>query len=211
MAACERPYGQIPRRTVLRRRRSRICRTRGHAINSFWREGVLRQIRRNHMWGKDLYTYLSDVYQNHAIYTVMFISEAYKKKLWTNHERMSAQARAFSESKEYILPAFFNEAVEVPGVLKTTGRISLVSLTPEELAEKITKKLRDHGVLITVDDRFRYPPTLKQISTSLSPTMIRLRKSSVLSSLPIGIFRVRRSTRYFSSTGPSSLQIKFSF
>lgn len=163
------------------------------------------------LWGKDLYTYLSDVYQNHAIYTVMFISEAYKKKLWTNHERMSAQARAFSESKEYILPAFFNEAVEVPGVLKTTGRISLVSLTPEELAEKITKKLRDHGVLITVDDRFRYPPTLKQISTSLSPTMIRLRKSSVLSSLPIGIFRVRRSTRYFSSTGPSSLQIKFSF
>jgi len=74
---------------------------------------------------------------------------------------MSAQARAFSESKEYILPAFFNEAVEVPGVLKTTGRISLVSLTPEELAEKITEKLRDHGVLITVDDRFRYPPHAK--------------------------------------------------
>jgi hypothetical protein len=70
------------------------------------------------LWGKDLYIYLSDVYQNQAIYTVMFISEAYNKKLWTNHERTSAQARAFSESKEYILPAFFDEAVEVPGVLK---------------------------------------------------------------------------------------------
>jgi hypothetical protein len=33
------------------------------------------------LWGKDLYTYLSDVYQNQAFFTVMFISEAYKEKL----------------------------------------------------------------------------------------------------------------------------------
>ncbi|WP_092123586.1 TIR domain-containing protein [Desulfonatronum thiosulfatophilum] len=53
------------------------------------------------LWGKDLYTYLTDIYQNRALYTVMFVSEAYKEKLWTNHERQSAQARAFSESQEY--------------------------------------------------------------------------------------------------------------
>lgn len=33
------------------------------------------------LWGRDLYTYLSDIYQNQAFYTVMFISEAYKEKL----------------------------------------------------------------------------------------------------------------------------------
>src|SRR6185437_12782717 len=94
------------------------------------------------LWGKDLYEYLSDVYQNQAFFTVMFISEAYKDKLWTNHERRSAQARAFSENKEYILPAFFDTSVEVPGVLKTTGYVGLSGVTPEEFAEKIVEKLR---------------------------------------------------------------------
>ena len=48
-------------------------------------------------WGKDLYTHLTDVYQHRAKFTVMFISAAYGKKLWTNHERRAAQARAFQE------------------------------------------------------------------------------------------------------------------
>ena len=33
------------------------------------------------MWGKDLYTYLSDVYHKRARFTVMFISQAYANKL----------------------------------------------------------------------------------------------------------------------------------
>src|SRR5690349_13729629 len=56
------------------------------------------------LWGKDLYARLTDVYQNRAKFTVMFISAAYGSKLWTNHERKAAQARAFQEAQEYILP-----------------------------------------------------------------------------------------------------------
>jgi hypothetical protein len=108
------------------------------------------------LWGKDLYVYLSDVYQNQAFYTVMFISEAYKDKLWANHERRSAQARAFMENKEYILPAFFDTSVEVPGVLKTTGYVDLSSLTPEEFAEKIVEKLQDSGVMLVTEIHFAY-------------------------------------------------------
>src|ERR1700728_1727804 len=63
------------------------------------------------LWGKNLYTHLSDVYENRAVFTVMFISEHYKQKLWNNHERESAQAQAFENNKEYILPAFFDESV----------------------------------------------------------------------------------------------------
>lgn len=44
------------------------------------------------LWGKDLYVYLSEIYCKRARYTVMFISKDYAKKLWTNHERRSAQA-----------------------------------------------------------------------------------------------------------------------
>jgi hypothetical protein len=42
------------------------------------------------LWGKDLYTHLDDVYRNKCRYCVMFISQHYKEKLWTNHERESA-------------------------------------------------------------------------------------------------------------------------
>jgi predicted MPP superfamily phosphohydrolase len=98
------------------------------------------------LWGKDLYTQLSEVYQNRASFTVIFISDAYIKKLWTNHERKSAQARAFTESCEYILPAFFDENVEVPGLLKTTGHIALAGRSPADVAALIVEKLRKAGV-----------------------------------------------------------------
>lgn len=108
------------------------------------------------LWGKDLYTYFSDVYQNQAFFTVMFISEPYTEKLWTNHERKSAQARAFSENKEYVLPAFFDTTVEVPGVLKTTGYVDLSKLTPEQFAGKIIKKLKDSAVMLVTETHFSY-------------------------------------------------------
>lgn len=92
------------------------------------------------LWGKDLYSYLSDVYSKRACFTVMFISAAYGKKLWANHERRAAQARAFQEYQEYILPTRFDET-EIPGVLPTVGYISLRGRSPEDLASLITKKL----------------------------------------------------------------------
>ncbi len=59
------------------------------------------------LWGKDLYVHLSDIYQNRAVYTVIFISEAYGKKLWTrvrthNHQMMAA-ARATAPMKFLML------------------------------------------------------------------------------------------------------------
>jgi len=70
---------------------------------------------KSNLWGKNLYDYLSDIYKNKAKYTILFISEYYAKKLWTNHERESAQARAFLERKEYILPAKFDDT-EILGI-----------------------------------------------------------------------------------------------
>lgn len=92
------------------------------------------------LWGKNLYDYLSDVYMNQARYTIMFISEDYSRKLWTNHERQSMQARAFQENSEYVLPAKFDDT-EIPGVLSTTGYISLKGKTPEDFVSIIEKKL----------------------------------------------------------------------
>lgn len=92
------------------------------------------------LWGKDLYTHLDDVYQNKSKYCVVFISQYYKNKLWTNHERESAQTRAFQQHSEYILPAKFDDT-EIPGIRSTTGYIDLRKKTPSELSNIIVKKL----------------------------------------------------------------------
>jgi hypothetical protein len=111
------------------------------------------------LWGKDLYAHLSNVYQKMAVFTVMFISDAYRTKVWTNHERRSAQARAIADNNDYILPAFFDDSIEVPGLLKTTGYISLKSRTPEQLASLIAQKLRKSGVRLT--QQFAYSDNSK--------------------------------------------------
>ncbi len=108
------------------------------------------------LWGKDLYEYLSDIYQNKAIYTIMFVSEAYRDNLWTNHERKYAQARAFTESEEYILPAKFDKSVEIPGLPKTTGYIDLNKLTPIEFSQKVLTKLKDNDVFLSKNIKFDY-------------------------------------------------------
>lgn len=70
----------------------------------------------------------------------MFISNSYKTKLWTNHERQAMQARAFQEHQEYILPARFDDT-EITGILPTIGYIDLRTKTPQQFAEIIEKKL----------------------------------------------------------------------
>lgn len=101
------------------------------------------------LWGKDLYEHLTSVYRDQAMFTVMFVSEHYVTKLWGTHERKSAQARAFRESREYILPATFDPSVEVPGMLETTGYIDLNKKTPAQLADLIVRKLGKTGVKLS--------------------------------------------------------------
>jgi hypothetical protein len=91
------------------------------------------------LWGKDLYSHLDDVYRRRARFCVVFISEHYANKLWTNHERKSAQARAFEEESEYILPIRF-DSTEVPGMLPTTGYVDANTRSPEDVALMIARK-----------------------------------------------------------------------
>jgi hypothetical protein len=92
------------------------------------------------LWGKDLYVHLDDIYQKRAKYCVMFLSRSYAQKLWTNHERESAQARAFTQHEEYILPARFDDT-EIPGIRPTTGYIDLRNTMPENFAELVRQKV----------------------------------------------------------------------
>jgi TIR domain len=92
------------------------------------------------LWGKNLYDRLSQIYGKTSRYTVMFISRHYAQRLWTNLERQSAQAKAFLERSEYILPVRFDET-EIPGIHATIGYIDLKTVSPRKLAELIKEKL----------------------------------------------------------------------
>lgn len=94
------------------------------------------------LWGKDLYEYFTSVYRDRAQYCVMFISESYAQKTWTNHERRSAQARAIEESNEYILPVRLDDT-ELPGVLHTVGYLDLRSMPIVEIYQTLEEKLTD--------------------------------------------------------------------
>jgi hypothetical protein len=113
------------------------------------------------LWGKDLYNHLDEVYQKKARYCVMFLSCYYAEKLWTNHERKSAQARAFTEKGEYILPARFDNT-EIPGIPPTIGYIDLRSLEPEEFGKLIIEKLKKGTTNISRNTEvFRKPQVSK--------------------------------------------------
>lgn len=113
------------------------------------------------LWGKDLYVYLDEVYQKKARYCVMFLSCHYAEKLWTNHERKSAQARAFIEKGEYILPARFDNT-EIPGISPTIGYIDLRSLEPDKFGKLIVEKLKKGTTNISrKSEVFRKPQVSK--------------------------------------------------
>ena len=98
------------------------------------------QFERARLWGKNLYTYFSSIYKDQAHYCVIFLSEHYAQKLWANHELQSAQARAFEESQEYILPVRLDDT-EIPGVLPTVGYLDLRSMTIEQVYQVLVEKL----------------------------------------------------------------------
>lgn len=95
------------------------------------------------LWGKDLYEHLDDVYKNAARYCVIFASRHYAKKIWTNHERKSAQERALKENREYILPARLDNT-PIPGLRDTVGYLDLKKHTAATFSEKIQEKIGGH-------------------------------------------------------------------
>jgi len=98
------------------------------------------------LWGKNLYDHLTEIYLKKSYYVVMFISKHYKKNVWPNLERQAAQARAFTENKEYILPARFDDT-EIPGMLGTVGYIDLNKTKSYELSDLICIKLQQEGIV----------------------------------------------------------------
>lgn len=92
------------------------------------------------LWGKNLVEHLDQIYRKDSRFCVMFISEAYARKMWTKHERQAAFDRALVSDIEYVLPARFDDT-EIPALRVGTGYIDLNNRTPRELAAMIAEKV----------------------------------------------------------------------
>ncbi len=95
---------------------------------------------KSELWGRNLYDYLADLYQSQASYCVMFLSKYYAAKAWTSHERQAAQARAFREKGEYILPLRMDDTV-IPGLAETVGYLDWRNESVSSVANMVLDKL----------------------------------------------------------------------
>jgi hypothetical protein len=92
------------------------------------------------LWGKDLRIKLSEVYENEALYMVIFLSKAYPEHDWTDFELSIGKAASQKRTDEYLLPLRIDD-VNVIGIHTTIGYIDLnqagIEKTADILAEKV--------------------------------------------------------------------------
>jgi hypothetical protein len=92
------------------------------------------------LWGKNLYDHLADVYSKRAAFCLMIISRSYAQKAWTTHERRSAQARAFNEKREYILPLRLDDT-QIPGIDSTVAYVDYRKSSIDKIVNLLESKL----------------------------------------------------------------------
>ncbi len=92
------------------------------------------------LWGKNLYSHLTEVYSKKAKCCLIIVSKHYKDKVWTNLERQAAQSRALQENREYILPLRIDDT-DISGLLPTIGYIDIRTTPLEEVVRLIRDKI----------------------------------------------------------------------
>lgn len=94
------------------------------------------------LWGRNLADFFDEIYRKRSMYCVIFVSSEYCSRMWTSHERKSAQARGLEEKgKEYILPIKVDDS-DLPGMPPTTGYLSLEKYGIEKIVDILIKKLK---------------------------------------------------------------------
>lgn len=133
--------------------------------------------------GKNLYSYLADVYQSRARFAVVFVSEAYKKKRWTNHELEYITARKFTQDEEYLLPVKLDET-ELNEIPLTTGYLQ--GNSPVEVAITIAKKINSKLDVDLMLSELKYYLPNYEIDIIDSEVSFRCEQEDFYAEYPIG-------------------------
>jgi hypothetical protein len=92
------------------------------------------------LWGKDMLDHLVNIYSRKARYCVMFISQYYPLKKWTEVERTSLQESALRDANEYFLLIRLDD-IKVPGITEVTGYRDLRQHSMESIVNLLEQKL----------------------------------------------------------------------
>jgi len=92
------------------------------------------------LWGKDLRVQLSEIYANEALYMVIFLSNHYPERDWSDFELSIGKAAANNRTNEYLLPLRLDN-VDVVGIHSTIGYIDLHQVGVEKTAEILADKV----------------------------------------------------------------------
>lgn len=114
------------------------------------------------LWGKNLSTYLSEVYYAKSRHCIPFISKNYPLKEWPKLERESALARALKE-EEYLLPIRL-DSTTVPGILPTISFIDSEKYTIHEICDFVEEKIRSKSPLYTVTNGSDLSESLSKVN-----------------------------------------------
>lgn len=92
------------------------------------------------LWGKDIRVKLAEVYANEAQYMVVFLSESYPERDWTDFELSVGKEAAEKRTEEYLLPLRLDD-VKVVGLKSTIGYIDLRQTSVQEVATILADKI----------------------------------------------------------------------
>jgi hypothetical protein len=91
-------------------------------------------------WGKDTIDHLVNIYSRKARYCVLFISQHYPLKIWTEAQRTEARERALRDENEYILLLQLDDT-HVPGITQAAGYTDLRQHPMEDVVDRLAQKL----------------------------------------------------------------------
>ncbi len=96
------------------------------------------------LWGKDLDQQFNVIFQEYALFCLIFISKSYFKKNWSILEFKAARARAIKEpNKEYILPIKLDDT-DISNILPNVKWIDVRKTSVEEITGMIINKLKNY-------------------------------------------------------------------
>jgi hypothetical protein len=134
------------------------------------------------LWGKDLYQHFQHVYRDSAHYCIILISTAYANRLWTRHELRQAQARAFEENEEYILPLRLDDTI-LPGLNRTVGYIDLRTCSLSDVVRLVQTKLRRYVSAAVSHTGSATQPRQSVIGKFVDPSEFERTSTALLDSL----------------------------
>lgn len=93
------------------------------------------------LWGQDLRVLLGQIYSSEALYMVVFLSEKYPERDWTEFEVSVGKSAAKKRTQEYLLPLIVDD-VKIVGIYDTVAYVDLRKVGIERAADLLAEKVQ---------------------------------------------------------------------